>query len=112
MRHRLLLAATIFMLAASISSRGAEPSTKPDKDAFQSKTTWKGLEHNAAKGNPTKRPASVKVVKRNGNKVVFNFWCAADKGRKGVQLEGTIEAGQIKAKVTKVLPGDDWHETM
>ena len=29
-----------------------------------------------------------------------------------MQLEGTIDAGQIKAKVTKVLPGDDWHETM
>ena len=98
-----LLALTVMGLAA--------PSTN-SSDAFQSKTTWKGHEKNNTKGTDRQWPASARVLKRDGNQVTFNFWSTGSQGRKGVQLEGTVENGKIRAKVIKLLPGADWHETM
>ena len=107
------LSLAILLIVVTVA---AAQSTKPVDPTlyFRAKTNWKGREKNLdpnAKKNSW--PAHVKVIERKGDKITFNFVTIADDGHKGVQLEGTLDdAGQIKARVTKILPGDDWHETM
>src|SRR5688500_8165737 len=113
MKHQTLLPLLLPLLVATCMAPAAEsPLTQPsdEKDAFQSKTNWKGREINPKGKNAKGSPVSAKVIKREGNKVTFNYWTASDEGRKGVQLEGTVDKGQIRARVTKLLPGDAWHE--
>ena len=102
----------VFALACALglvsTLRAAE-----EKDALQSKTNWKGHETNTSDTKSRKWPVTVKCLKRAGDKATLNFWTVSNDGRKGVQMEATIdETGKIRAKITKVLPGDDWHETV
>jgi hypothetical protein len=101
----LLLLATVAMAQ---TSQSADPTLY-----LRAKTNWKGREKNTDPTAKKSWPAHVKVMERKGDKITLNFWTVSDDGRKGVQLEGTVDdAGEIKARVTKLLPGDDWHETM
>jgi hypothetical protein len=104
--------AMLLMLLAAVGFAAPAPSTQPSekKDTFHKNSVWKGREKNPEGKHSW--PASVKVVKRDGEKVTFNFWTQSDDGRKGAQLEGTIVDCEIKAKATKKLPGDEWHETI
>ena len=103
------------MIAHADLAAATAPSTKPVDPTLhlRAKTNWKGKEKNTDPNAKKSWPAHAKVMQRKGDQITLNFWTVADEGRKGVQLEGTVDdAGQIKAKVTKILPGDDWHETM
>jgi hypothetical protein len=88
--------------------------TQPAGDeAFKKKAIYHGREKGPySKAEKKGSPVQVHVLKRDDEKITFNYYHASDDGRRGVQLEGTLVNGEIKAKVTKVLPGDTWRETM
>ena len=103
-----LLLALLGAVGAAPPPPQTQPSSKPD--TFRKNTVWRGREMNEQRNKSWS--ASVRVIKRDGEKVTFNFWTQSDDGRKGAQIEGTVIDGQIKAKATKKLPGDEWHETI
>ena len=104
-----------FLILVVMSLAATAPTTGP-ADAFRKNSSWRGHERNPSgrqKAAENGWGASMRVVARDGNNVTFNYFVAGNGGRRGVQIKGTLDAeGKIMAKVTKVLPGLDWHETM
>ena len=110
---RRFIPALVILVAMSLAA--AAPTTGP-ADAFRKNSNWRGHEKNPSgkqKAAEDGWPALMRVVARDGGKITFNYFVAATGGRRGVQVEGTIDAdGKIMGKVTKVLGAVDWHETM
>ena len=116
MRRHIPLPASLLLLAclAAAGAPAAPAPTTTPSDLLQSRTFWKGQERNTEKNKPKQHwPCTARVVKRDGDKVALNFYVAGDDGRRGCQMEGTIDAdGKLLFKVTKTLPGDAWPETI
>jgi opacity protein-like surface antigen len=121
MTRSIALVVTLVMLLTAASSDAAkskkkEPTTEPSAgatDSLQVGTEWRGTEKGGTgKRAQTARAATVKVLKREGDAFQLNYWVREEDGRRGVELEGQVRGNEVRAKITKVLPGGDWKETV
>jgi hypothetical protein len=105
--------AVLLLALALVAASTTQPTQPAGDEAFKKKALYHGRERSPYTKEEKKGwPVQVHVVKRDGEKITFNYYVMGNDGRRGVQLEGTLVRGEIKSKVTKVLPGDTWHETM
>lgn len=104
--------AVLFLLCV-VGTVALADDPKGPPDAMEAKTTWTGQETGGMAGvNRPERPATLTVVKREGEALRLDYWVHAGNARHGVRLEGTISKGALKLRAVKILNGQPWRGRM
>jgi hypothetical protein len=104
---RIALALILVLLNPSVHFGADNRAT----DLATANTTWKGIEAPDDRNAKAKdRPATLKILERNGDDFVAEYWVQAQRERRGVKLKGEIHRGKISAKAVEVLKGVNWEE--